>query len=432
MKRSVLWALDRAADLFGASPVTPDGTVTYGQVAERVRDLRGGLAALGVTVGDAVGVLMGNSLRHLELSYAIPGSGAVLADLDVRRSLDDVERMVNDSAMSVLFVDDEHLDVATRLEERCGRLRQLVHWAATAGGPRTLDGDLIGGAAASPVVDEEWPAAICYADPDRPRGVTLSHANLLHQALQLQSYVGVRSDDRYLHALAMSHPSDLALSCLTTWAGARHSFAAGLSARAVRETVEAERVTITLLEPATTAMLLDDPQTYGADLSSLRAVIDNSAVTVNLHCRLADLLAADVHRFYGRPEAGPIIIDLTTGRPPPGLSLQLRRADGRTSVGQGEPGEIFVRGPNVMLGYWNRPDETAGVVDDTGWYRTGDLAVADDNGRIQPLPGATEVLLPGDMHDAPIGGHAVAGSPPAGGSFAMRNNADRPGRAGDQ
>jgi long-chain acyl-CoA synthetase len=409
MKRSVLSALNRAADHFGEAPVAAEGGLTYRDLAGRVAAATTGMAGLGLRAGDVAGVLMGNSISHLELCFAVPGSGAVLADLDGRRSLADLVFMVDDAGMSALFVDDAHAAVGSELKRRCPELSRTILYDA-----ETND---VTGSVPRHDVEEGSLAAICYSGTPGAdlRGVMLSHANLLHRALQIQAYVGLRSADRYLHAVPMSDPGDLALSYLATWVGARHSFVDEPSSTAVREIVEGDCVSATLLEPGMATMLLDDPQTYGADLSSLRVVLCDTGVTSQLQRQIVDLLGCDVHRFYGRTEFGPVL-ELSsgvqgTGLATAGTSVTLRRADGRTPAGAGEPGEITVRGPNVMLGYWNRPDDTSRALSEGGWYRTGDLAVSTDEEQIQLLEGSVEVVLSGDRTEAgplrpdvPVGG----------------------------
>ena len=151
-------------------------------------------------------------------------------------------------------------------------------------------------------------------------------------------------------------------------------------AAAVLETIERERITHTVLVPTMLAMLLDAPGADNADLSSLRHVqYAASPISAELQRRVLERLPdCDVAQFYGMTEAAPTVTHLSgedhrrggerlasVGAPVPGVEVEVRGP-------AGEPGELWIRGPNVMLGYWNRPDATAEALVD-GWYRSGDI-----------------------------------------------------------
>ena len=203
----------------------------------------------------------------------------------------------------------------------------------------------------------------------------LSHGNLLANAQHNLVATGHRAGQRWLHVCPMFHVAGIANLLACTWAGAEQVLLPRFDAAAVLETIERERITHTVLVPTMLGMLLDAPGADDADLSSLRHVqYAASPISAELQRRVLERLPdCDVAQFYGMTEAAPTVTHLSgedhrrggerlasVGVPVPGVEVDVR------------DGELWVRGPNVMLGYWNRPDETAAALVD-GWYRTGDV-----------------------------------------------------------
>ncbi len=168
------------------------------------------------------------------------------------------------------------------------------------------------------------------------------------------------------------------------------------------ETIERERITHTVLVPTMLQMLLDAPGADDADLSSLRHVqYAASPISAALQRRVLDRLPdCDVAQFYGMTEAAPTVTHLSpddhrrggerllsVGVPVPGVEVEVRGP-------AGEPGELWIRGPNVMLGYWRRPDETADALVD-GWYRSGDIVAEDEQGYLYMVDRAKDMIVSG-------------------------------------
>jgi long-chain acyl-CoA synthetase len=154
------------------------------------------------------------------------------------------------------------------------------------------------------------------------------------------------------------------------------------------------------------AMLLDHPGFADADLSSLRHIqYAASPISPELQRRVLDAFTCDVAQFYGMTEAAPTVSHLapadhrsgerlrSMGAPVPGVQVQTRGPLG-DALPPGEVGELWIRGPNVMLGYWNRPDATAEALVD-GWYRSGDMAYADECGYLYMVDRAKDMIITG-------------------------------------
>jgi acyl-CoA synthetase (AMP-forming)/AMP-acid ligase II len=185
-----------------------------------------------------------------------------------------------------------------------------------------------------------------------------------------------------------------------TWVGARQTILPRFEARSVLATIERDRISHTVFVPTMLAMLLEHAE--GADMSSVRHLqYAASPIAPDLQRRVLEWLPeCDVVQFYGMTEAAPTITQLSAGDhrrghrgeqpyasrlrsigvPVVGVQAEIRDLDGGR-VGAGEIGELCVRGPNVMLGYWNRPDETAQALRG-GWMHTGDAGYMDDGGYV--------------------------------------------------
>jgi len=225
----------------------------------------------------------------------------------------------------------------------------------------------------------------------------LSHGNLLANAQHNLVATGHRAGQRWLHVCPMFHVAGIANLLACTWAGADQVLLPRFDAAAVLETIERERITHTVLVPTMLGMLLDAPGADDADLSSLRHVqYAASPISAELQRRVLERLPdCDVAQFYGMTEAAPTVTHLSgedhrrggerlasVGVPVPGVEAEVR------------DGELWVRGPNVMLGHWNRPDETAEALVD-GWYRTGDVVTRDDDGYLYLLDRAKDMVITG-------------------------------------
>ena len=415
------WPLRRAARLYGKSVAVIDGrrSLTYGELGERVHALGAGLAELSVPAGGRVGFLGVNSLAHLESWLGVPVSGRVLVDLNFRLAQAELEFMVNDCELEVLIVDRDQLAAGRALRSGCASLRALV---LDAPGPCpddcvSYEQLLTGGRGGLPAVGEHDLAAISYTGgtTGRPKGVMLSHGNLLANARHNLIATGHRRADRWLHVCPMFHVAGTANVFACTWTGALQVVLPRFDAAAVLSTVEREQVTHTVLVPTMLAMLLELlDRVPERRLDSLRHVqYAASPIAPALQRRVLERLDCEIVQFYGMTEAAPTVTCCTgedhrrglageqpyaerlrsIGAPVVGVEAEVRGADG-APLPAGEVGEIWVRGPNVMLGYWNRPAETTAALVD-GWYRSGDAAYATEDGYLYLVDRLKDMIITG-------------------------------------
>jgi long-chain acyl-CoA synthetase len=395
-----------------------DRSLTYGQLATRVGAVGAALAELGVTAGARVGFLGVNSLAHFECWLAVPAFGHVLVDLNFRLAEDELAFMVADAGVEVLVVDPERLEVARALRERSPSLRELV-----LDDPALLAGDCIAYeelASRAPRqprgAEPGAPAAICYTGGTTglPKGVMLSHGNLLSNARHNLIATKHHRGDRFLHACPMFHAAGIANVFACTWVGAEQVVLPRFDAEAVLKTIERERISHIALVPTMLAMLLDAPASSTADLSSLRNIqYAASPISPELQRRVLERFDCEVAQFYGMTEASPTVSQLSAedhrlgiqgvephrgrlaslGVPVPGVEVDVRDPSGGV-LGPGEIGELWVRGPNIMLGYWNRVEATEEALVD-GWYRSGDAAYADEHGYLFMVDRLKDMIITG-------------------------------------
>lgn len=378
------WPLARAAVVHHDATAVIDGerSVTYAQLADRVAALAGALD------GRTIGFLGANSLAHVECWLGVPASGRVLVDLNYRLAVDELAFMVEDAGIDLLIADDERAPVARRLGVPAvigDEYERLV-----SGPPGKLGG-----------VDENALAAISYTGgtTGRPKGVMLSHRNLLANALHNLAVTGHAVTDRWLHVCPMFHVAGTSNLLAATWVGSTQVVLPRFEPRAVLETIAAQRITHVVFVPTMLALLLEADR--GDDLSSLRHMqYAASPISPELQARVLERFDCDVAQFYGMTEAAPTVTHLSPadhrerpdrlasmGAPIPGVQVEIRDAvDG--------VGELWIRGPNIMLGYWKRPDATAEALVD-GWYRTGDLVRADADGYLYMVDRAKDMIISG-------------------------------------
>jgi long-chain acyl-CoA synthetase len=415
------WPLRRAAALRPDDVAVVCGarSVSYRDLDRRARSAAVAVGELGVSRGGRVGFLGANSLAHLEAWLGIPAAGRVLVDLNFRLAEDELAFMVDDAGIEALVVDDERLEAGRALQARCSSLRTLILDGAQAA-PAGLIGyeELTGASPAPPEPCAEAElATISYTGgtTGTPKGVMLSHGNLLANARHNLIVTGHRADDRFLHVSPMFHVAGTANVFAATWVGAAQVVLPRFDARAVLEAIERERVTLTLLVPTMLAMLLEEHEARpGADLSTLRNLhYAASPISAGVQRRAIEVLPCEVAQMYGMTEAAPSVTWCTPddhrrghageepyrtrlasmGAPIPGVEVEVRRPDD-TPADVGEVGEVCVRGPNVMLGYWRRPEATEDALRG-GWYRTGDAAYADGCGYLYMVDRYKDMIISG-------------------------------------
>ncbi|KAA3629966.1 MAG: long-chain fatty acid--CoA ligase [Proteobacteria bacterium] len=433
--------IDRHADF------TPDkmalrygeGGYSYAGLAVAVARLAGVLQKrLRVRAGDRVAYVGYNSPEMLILLLACARVGAIFLPLNWRLAAPEHRAIVNDCEPVVLFAREEFV---ARVEENRGRIacRSLVTYGQPAQGWLGY-ADLLEDAVALRGRDSQAgydaPLLLCYTSGTTglPKGALLSQNALLHAAINSAHMHDLTSEDRVLTSLPLFHVGGLNIQTLPALhAGATVTLQATFDPLATLAAIAEQAITLTVLVPAQLVAILATPQWQTTDLSSLRVISTGSTLVpasliAAVHARGVPLI-----QVYGATETSPIATYLTRSdaQRKPGsagkaaLHCEMRIVDEQDrEVARGASGEILIRGPNVMTGYWNQPEATAACLRN-GWYYTGDVGHLDAEGYLYVDDRKKEMIISGGENIYPaelenlLAGHeaiveaAVVGRPDA-------------------
>ena len=264
-------------------------------------------------------------------------------------------------------------------------------------------------AIAEPVeaASEKQCAALIYTTgtTGAPKGVMLSHRNLMFIATVSSTLRRVGDDDVVYAVLPISHVYGLASVCLgSLCAGATLRLASRFSPEAVRRALAEEQVSIFQGVPAMHAKLLEHLQAQGHRWSAPRlrfAYSGGSPLDAALKARVESVYGVPLHNGYGMTESSPTVAqtmldtpraDVSVGQVIPGVEVRFVSLDG-IDARPGEIGELWVRGPNVMLGYYRNPEQTLATVTADGWLKTGDLAQQSPDGALSIVGRSKELII---------------------------------------
>jgi long-chain acyl-CoA synthetase len=383
-------------------------TLTYAELGNRVARFAAALRKLGVAEGDRVAMLSLNSACYIEYYMAVPWAGAVLNPVNVRWSAAEILYSFNDCSTSVLIVDDPLVESGQKVAAGCASIRHVIY----AGSGETPAGMLNYEAliAASKPVEDAYRhgddlAGIFYTGGTTgvPKGVMLSHTNLVSSATN--SLMAGTTDEAatMLHIMPMFHLACFAAINAVFLAGATHAVTASYDPGRMVDAIAAEKVSHVLLAPTMIQMSLDwlDQNASRAsqiNLTTLKCIrYGASPMTPTLMVRTrAAFPNATFCQGFGMTELAPAVAMLgpeyhtdealasgkihSVGRPVHTVEVRIVDTQGN-EVPRGTVGEIVVRGPNVMLGYWNKPEATAEAIRN-GWMHTGDGGSMDEDGFI--------------------------------------------------
>jgi long-chain acyl-CoA synthetase len=396
--------LHRARQLHPERTATVCGTRrrTYREFVERVTRAAAALRQIGMKPGDRVGVLSLNSDRFLELYFAIWWGGGVINPVNTRWSPREIAYSLDDCDTRILVVDDSFAGSAEELSQLSHSLRSVIHAGdGEAGGGMFSYETLL--AEHAPIPDalrcNDDIAGVFYTGGTTgfPKGVMLSHANLIHGSLTLNTIEGFLSEsDIALHVAPMFHLADGAFALALFQRGCTHVVLPVFQPQAVLEAIEKERVTAVLLVPTMIQMIVDHPSFAYSEPHTLRKIIYGaSPISEALLGRAMQRLpVVSFLQAYGQTEMSPTVTVLepryhvagagegsklrSAGRPAIGVEVRVVDAAG-VEVPRGTVGEIACRGPGVMKGYWGNPAQTSAAIRD-GWMYTGDGAYQDEDG----------------------------------------------------
>lgn len=397
---------------------SPERSVTYAELGDRVARLAAGLKGLGVASGDRVAMLSFNSQRFIEYYLAVPWADAVVNPINFRWSAAEIVYSLDDSQTSVLIVDDHHKELGARILAQAKTVRHLIYAGDGPTPPGMLGFDALI-AESEPVEDVRRGGdallGIFYTGGTTgvPKGVMLSHANVAFSAMNSlwQGRCGV--DAVFLHSMPMFHLADFAAMLALFISGGTHVVLRSFTPQGVLEVIAQEKINEILLAPTMIQMLLDwhAANACTLDVSSIQRIgYGASPITPALLDRARALFTrASFSQGYGMTELAPVATTLGAEHHTaehqangkmysaglPGICVEVRIVDAQDQeVPRGTVGEIIVRGPNVMLGYWNKPEATAEALRG-GWMHTGDGGYMDDEGFVYVCDRLKDMVVSG-------------------------------------
>ena len=382
---------------------------SWAECADRVARLAGGLVARGIQRGDRVAILALNSDRYLEALFAVPMLGAIIVPLNTRLAPAEIAYILADSGARMLLLDDAFAHIPAQAD--LAGVTDLLYlgdgatpagmsaWEDVLGAPYTTD---------SPAGGDDV-AGIFYTGgtTGKSKGVMLTHDNLVSNAAMMGPACGYRSDSVYIHAAPMFHLADLASIFAITMVGGTHVFIARFDPADLLAEIARTKVTNVLLVPTMVNAVANYPEIGKYDISSLRVVPYGASPMPDAVLKKAAEVMPHIRflHVYGMTEASPLATAMDLHIEPTGRRLQscgrpamlvdVRVADAEDQeVPRGTVGEVQLRGPNVMKGYWNMPEATATALRG-GWYHSGDGGMMDEDGYLYIVDRMKDMIISG-------------------------------------
>jgi acyl-CoA synthetase (AMP-forming)/AMP-acid ligase II len=423
-------ALHAAARQWGDRLAVVDGNerLTFDELLERSTRAARGFIAAGVERGDRVALWAPNSAAWIVASFGIYLAGGVLVPINTRyKSAEAAHVLRTSKARLVLTVTDfmggDYLGMRAEMPDDV-RARPVVLSGPAGSEAASWDDFVAAGTSVSPatvaartdVISPDDTADVIFTSgtTGAPKGAMLTHGASVRTYVIWSDLVGLRTGDRYLIVYPFFHTAGLksgVLACVLT--GATMYPHPVFDVPTVMQKVADERITMLPGPPTVFQSILNHPDLPQFDLSSLRLTVTGASVVPTSVVRaMRDQLKFEtVVTGYGLTETTgtvsmcrhtdpPEIIAETVGRPLPGIEVKVVDDDG-AACAPGQPGELLVRGFNVMKGYFDDGAATAAAIDGEGWLKTGDIGVVDAGGNLRITDRKKDMFIVGGFNAYP-------------------------------
>jgi len=393
LKYASRMAPDKTAIIDGSS------SINYAELKRRCSLLAGGLQALGLTKGDRVAILANNGQRYIETYMGVPSAGFVVVPLNTRHAMSELRYALEDSQTKVLLVDRDP-----------GELADCVDHVIMI--PDAYDALLNTASALTLGVDvaENDLAGLFYTGgtTGKSKGVMLSHRNLIANTFHYLASVPQSDTDVMLVMAPLFHAAGSNGVIANIWTMGTQVTLAAFDPASALDLIEEHGITESLGVPTMLAAIAEEQHARPRKTDTLKMLAHGGSPIATEILRRTNTAfpTAELVEIYGATELSPICTILTEeqglidsplsrscGRPALGCEINILNPDGE-ALEAGEIGEVVVHGPNVMQGYWNKPEQTAAVLKD-GAYWTGDLGYMDQQGYVFLVDRSKDMIVTG-------------------------------------
>jgi len=390
---------------------------TWREFAHRVRSFANALHRLGIRKQDRVAVLSTNSDTYIECYFAAAWAGVIITPLNFRWANVELSYALKESGAKALIFQPEFAEQVIAIKPELDDLDILIQCdepQASIPGAHSYEA-LVDGSTATAAVERapQDPFAIFYTGGTTgfPKGVTLSTIGLWANVMYLVAAANLDKSSVFLHTAPSFHLGDAAWCMAITSVAGSHVVLPAFDTTKVIRAIAEHRVTCILLVPTMFKALLDDPDIQEADLSSLRTIVYGTAPMAESVLKKGMELLPQVNfiQMFGQTELSAVATIL----PPTDHLLSEGDSNKLRSVGQcvvgaeirilndkgdvmptGETGEVVVRSPGNMLGYWNNPEQTAKTLKN-GWVHMGDAGYLDEDGYLYVVDRLKDMIISG-------------------------------------
>lgn len=385
--------------------VCEDVRRNFKEMNERSNRFANAMQGLGVGHGDRVGVLALNESEYYDMFFGLGKIGAILAPVNYRLAGPEIEFILSDCGAKVVFFGKEYTEIIDSIRNNISAEKLIAisddvpEWALSydslIGDSSDQEPELIGGD------DDTLTILYTSGTTGKPKGAELTHSYYFWTSVNLMSTLG-DTGDTSLVALPLFHIGALAVLPYFTHQGVKSVLLRSLDPKRFLELIQEEKITGFGSVPQLLDFLKLVPDFEQYDWSSVKVILVYAApVPVTLIKEYAEA-GIEVRQLYGLTECNTgtvldsdnaIIKVGSCGRPFFHTEVRVVDDDGR-NVGPEELGEVLLRAPNVMKGYWNRPEDTAEAIKD-GWLHTGDIAKMDQDGFLYIMDRKKDMIISG-------------------------------------
>jgi acyl-CoA synthetase (AMP-forming)/AMP-acid ligase II len=398
----------RQAEALADKPALIDGptgnATTYCQLAAGVRRAAAGLAARGFTKGDVFATVVPNIPEFAVAFYGVAALGGATTMINPLYTAEEMARQLTDARARFVLTVPDRLEVVREAASRAGAEAVIVAGEAAGATPfaALLEREGIPPAVAIDPAEDVVVLPYSSGTTGLPKGVMLTHRNVIANALLQRVAEGVSADDTSVAIFPFFHVGGLSGLNVSLHAGATLVLMPRYDLATLVRLLQDYRATRVTLPPPVVLDLSRHPLVADYDLSTLRHIQWGAAPlgdAVVRACR--DRLGCEVRQGYAMSEASSRTHTVpagsedrpgSAGPPLPGIECAIVDVGTGARLGPGETGEICIRGPVVMKGYLNRPDATAQTIDGEGWLHTGDIGYADEDGWLYVVDRLKELI----------------------------------------